>query len=79
MKMALTVQVKANPPKWNWAQLKSQYRWELPRTFLHTNATLGLCTAYFVITSRMREYSSEALRSAESRVGVLKNRSSIWR
>ena len=27
----------------------------------------------------MREYSSEALRSAERRVGVLKNRSSIWR
>lgn len=40
-------------------------------TFLQTKETDGLCTAYFVTTSRMRPYSSEELRKAESRVGVL--------
>ena len=40
-------------------------------TFLHTKDTDGLWTAYFVTTSKIRPYSSEELRKAESRVGVL--------
>lgn len=35
------------------------------------NAIIGLWTAYFVMTSRIREYSSEVFRKAERRVGVL--------
>lgn len=41
------------------------------QTFLHVNETWGLCTAYFVTTSRMREYSSDEPLNAERRVGVL--------
>lgn len=40
-------------------------------TFLQTNDTAGLWTAYFVITSRIREYSSDEERREERRVGVL--------
>lgn len=40
-------------------------------TFLHTNDTEGLCTAYRVITSSILEYSSDELRSADFRVGIL--------
>jgi len=40
-------------------------------TFLHMNEILGLCTAYFVMTSNIREYSSDEPRSADRRVGVL--------
>ena len=40
-------------------------------TFLHVKATWGLWTAYFVTTSRIREYSSDEPLKAESRVGVL--------
>lgn len=41
------------------------------QTFLHINAIAGLWTAYFVTTSSIREYSSDAFRKAERRVGVL--------
>jgi len=41
------------------------------RTFLHINATFELWTAYFVMTSRILEYSSDGFLIAERRVGVL--------
>ena len=41
------------------------------RTFLQVKDTFGLWIAYLVTTSRMRAYSSEELRSADNRVGVL--------
>jgi len=40
------------------------------RAFLATNDTEGLCIAYFVIISRIREYSSEGDLRAERRSGV---------
>jgi hypothetical protein len=47
-------------------------------TFLQTQAQCGLCTAYFVTTSSIRLYSSEADRKARLRMGMLKKRSSAW-
>lgn len=46
------------------------------RTFLQTNETDGLWTAYLVTTSTTRANSSETLRSARLRDGTLKKRSS---
>jgi hypothetical protein len=41
------------------------------QTFLHKKETVGLCTAYLVMTSRIFAYSSEVFRRADRRVGVL--------
>lgn len=40
-------------------------------TFLQTQATCGLCTAYFMTTSRIRLYSSEVDLKARFRRGIL--------
>ena len=46
--------------------------------FLHTNETVGLCTAYLVMTSTIRLYSSLTLLRALRLIGTLKKRSSAY-
>lgn len=57
----------------SWKESRDMRRGARPTelTFLHVKDTFGLCTAYFVTTSKILAYSSEVDRSAASRVGVL--------